>query len=194
MTSRHDEAQRLSFDTRAQWRSWLKQNHDSSLGVFVIYPKKASGIPGPTYDDLVEEALCFGWIDSTVRPVDEQRTSQYFSPRRRGGIWAASNKERVERMRAAGLMTQAGEAVISGAVADGSWTILDRVEALQLPPELAEALKAHSGASAAFEDLPPSMRKQFIYHVDSAKRPDTRRRRARHIAGDLANASATDIP
>ena len=185
MTARHDTAERLSFGSRAEWRAWLHEHHGSSTGVFVIYPRKASGLPGPAYEDLIEEALCFGWIDGTLRPVDDQRTSLYFCPRRKGGIWAASNKARVERLRAAGLMTDAGEAVIARAVADGSWTILDRSEALELPDELAEALAAQPGSAVAYESLAPSQRKQLIYRVDSARRPDTRRRRAAQIAAEL---------
>lgn len=179
---RHDDAERLRFTTRREWREWLVAHHDTSPGVFVVYPKKASGLTGPTYDDLIEEALCFGWIDGTLRPVDDLRTSLYFCPRRKGGIWAASNKARVERLRAAGLMTPAGEAIIARAIDDGSWTILDRSEALILPEELQAALDARSGARAAFDALAPSLRKQLIYHVDSAKRPQTRLRRADEIA------------
>jgi uncharacterized protein YdeI (YjbR/CyaY-like superfamily) len=100
-------------------------------------------------------------------------------------VWAASNKARVERLRAGGLMTPAGEAVIARAVEDGSWTILDRSEALELPDELAEALAARPGCTAAFDALSPSLRKQLIYQVDSAKRPDTRQRRAAAIAEGL---------
>jgi uncharacterized protein YdeI (YjbR/CyaY-like superfamily) len=188
MARRHDEAERLTFASRAEWREWLTRNHDTSAGIFVVYGKKAARLPGPAYEDLIEEALCFGWIDGTLRPVDDQRTSLYFCPRRRGGIWAASNKARVERLRSAGLMTPAGEAVIARAITDGSWTILDRSEALELPDELTEALAARPRSAAAFNALAPSMRKQLIYRVDSAKRPDTRERRAAAIAEDL-NAS-----
>ena len=185
MARRHDEAERIAFASRAEWRQWLERHHDSSPGVFVVYGKKAARLPGPAYEDLIEEALCFGWIDGTLRPVDEQRTSLYFCPRRPGGMWAASNKARVERLRAAGHMTPAGEAVIARAVEDGSWTILDRSEALELPDELAEALAARPGSAAAFDALSPSLRKQLIYQVDSAKRPDTRQRRAAAIADGL---------
>lgn len=185
MAPRHDDAERLSFASRADWRAWLAVHHDTSPGIFVVYGKKAARLPGPAYEDLIEEALCYGWIDGTLRPVDDQRTSLYFCPRRKGGIWAASNKARVERLRAAGLMTPAGEAVIARAIEDGSWTILDRSEALELPDELADALAGVSGSRAAFDALAPSQRKQLIYQVDSAKRPDTRQRRAAAIAEGL---------
>jgi uncharacterized protein YdeI (YjbR/CyaY-like superfamily) len=182
---KHDDADRLEFAGRQDWRDWLTTHHSTSTGVFVVYPKKSAGLPGPSYDDLIEEALCFGWIDGTLRPVDDLRTSLWFCPRRKGGIWASSNKVRVERLRAAGLMTAAGEAAIARAMDDGSWTILDRSEALELPDELAEALARRVGRREAFDALAPSMRKQFIYHVDSAKRPETRQRRAEQIASSL---------
>lgn len=185
MAPKHDEAERLSFTSRAEWRAWLAANHATSPGVFVVYGKKAARLHGPAYEDLIEEALCFGWIDGTLRPVDDQRTSLYFCPRRKGGIWAASNKARVERLRAVGLMTAAGEAVIARAIEDGSWTILDRSEALEVPDELAAALAQRPGAADAFDALAPSMRKQLIYNVDSAKRPETRQRRAESIADGL---------
>lgn len=176
------DAEQVEFESRPDWRDWLTRNHDSSTGVFVIYFKKSARLPGPTYDDLIEEALCFGWIDGTLRPVDDKRTSLYFCPRRTGSVWAASNKGRVEHLRTAGLMTAAGEAVITRAVADGSWTILDRSEALELPDELADALARRPGGVEAFNALRPGARKQLIYRVDSAKRSDTRRKRAEDIA------------
>lgn len=185
---KHDDAQRLQFASRADWRSWLTDNHGASTGIFVIYFKKGARKPGPTYDDLIEEALCFGWVDGTLRTVDEQRTSLWFSPRRSGSTWAATNKARVERLRADGLMTPAGEAVIARAQTDGSWTVLDRADALEPPDELVAALTAVPGARAAFEALTPSLRKQFIYQVDSAKRSETRARRAEQIAQSLGSS------
>ena len=182
------DAERVEFASRQDWRNWLLENHEESPGVFVVYFKKSARVPGPVYEDLIEEALCFGWIDGTLRPVDDTRTSLYFCPRRKGGVWAASNKARVERLRSAGLMTAAGEAVIDRAVTDGSWTILDRSEALELPDELAEALAARLGGRAAFDALRPSARKQLIYQVDSAKRPETRERRAEDIARTICGS------
>lgn len=176
------DAERVEFASRQDWRDWLAQNNATSTGVFVVYSKKSAGLPGPTYEDLIEEALCHGWVDGTLRPVDDERTSLYFCPRRKGSVWAASNKARVERLRAGGLMTPAGEAVIARAVADGSWTILDRSEALELPDELAAALARRAGGIEAFNALRPGMRKQLIYQVDSAKRAETRERRAEDIA------------
>jgi uncharacterized protein YdeI (YjbR/CyaY-like superfamily) len=176
------DAERVEFASRKRWRAWLARNHATSTGVFVVYFKKSAASAGPVYEDLIEEAVCFGWVDGTARSVDDRRTSLYFCPRRKGSVWAASNKARVERLRAAGLMTESGEAVITRAVADGSWTILDRSEALELPHELADALARRPGGRLAFDALPPGARKQLIYQVDSAKRADTRQRRAEEIA------------
>ena len=182
---KHDDAERLQFDTRQAWRAWLTAHHATSTGLFVVYLKKSAKKPGPSYEDLIEEALCFGWVDGTARSVDDERTSLWFCPRRTGSNWAASNKARVERLSAAGLMTPAGLAAIARAKEDGSWSILDRSESLTLPPELVTAFAAHAGSAAAFEALSPSARKQLIYQVDSAKRAETRERRASGIAQSL---------
>lgn len=179
---KHDDAERVEFATRQAWRDWLEANHATSTGVFVVYFKKSARRSGPSYEDLIEEALCYGWIDGTARSVDTERTSLWFCPRRKGSGWAATNKERIIRLRAAGLMSPAGEAAIARAEADGSWTLLDRSESLVLPQELAEALRVTAGARSAFDALAPSVRKQLIYRVDSAKRSDTRRQRAEDIA------------
>lgn len=179
---RHDEAVRLQFATRRAWRTWLMKNHDSSTGLFVIYVKKSATRPGPTYDDLIEEALCFGWVDGTLRTVDDERTSLWFCPRRSGSGWAATNEARVEQLRSAQLMRPVGEEAITRAKADGSWRLLDRAESMRLPPELERALADLPGARAAFDAVSPRMRKQFIYQVDSAKRAETRAGRAQQIA------------
>lgn len=183
---KHDDAERIQFDTRKAWRAWLTAHHGTSTGLFVIYYKKSARKPGPSYDDLIEEALCFGWVDGTLRTVDDERTSLWFCPRRKGSVWAASNKARVERLSADGAMTPAGLAAIERAKADGSWSILERSDALTPPPELISAFAAHPGSAAAFEALSPGARKQLIYQVDSAKRAETRERRAMGIAAGLA--------
>jgi uncharacterized protein YdeI (YjbR/CyaY-like superfamily) len=176
------DAPQVEFDSREGWRDWLLANHASSSGVFVVYFKKSTRQAGPIYEDLIQEALCFGWIDGTARSVDTDRTSLYFSPRRKGSGWAATNKARLDILLADGRMHPAGLAVVERAKADGSWTILDRSEALELPDELAAALARRPGGAEAFDALKPGMRKQLIYQVDSAKRLETRERRAEDIA------------
>lgn len=108
--------------SRSGWREWLAANSDRVDGLWVVYRKRSSDLEGPIYDELVEEALCFGWIDSKARRVDEDRTIQWFSPRRKGGMWSPRNKERITRLIDAGLMTEIGQAAIDAAKADGSWS------------------------------------------------------------------------
>jgi uncharacterized protein YdeI (YjbR/CyaY-like superfamily) len=160
--------------SRARWRRWLAANHGRDDGLWIVYRKKASPLEGPVYDDLVEEALCFGWIDSRVRRVDDERVMQWFSPRRPGGIWSALNKERIERLERDGLMADPGRVAIDTAKADGSWSQLDEIEALVVPPDLAAALDDRAGARAAYEALADSAKKQFLWWIHTAKRPATR--------------------
>lgn len=125
----------LTPASRADWRAWLSQNIDRQEGLWVVYRKKSSLIEGPTYDDLVEEALCFGWIDSVARRVDDERRLQWFSPRRKGGLWSKLNRQRIRQLDADGLLTEHGLRVIDQAVADGSWSQTDEVDALVVPPD-----------------------------------------------------------
>ena len=164
--------------TRAQWRAWLLAHHTRATGVQVVYPKKRSAVPGISYEEIVEEALCFGWIDGTLRPVDDDVTSIWVAPRKPGGTWAASNKARVARLEAAGLMTPAGRAAVERARADGSWDALAAVDAEIIPPELVGAFERHAGSRERYDSLPPSARRQILWWVHSAKRPATRARRA----------------
>jgi uncharacterized protein YdeI (YjbR/CyaY-like superfamily) len=169
-----NEAPQVGPRRRAEWRRWLQRNHAVSSGVWLVYLKKSSGLPGPTYDEAVEEALCFGWIDSRVRPLDGQRRLRWFSPRRPGSIWSALNKARVARLLESGLMAPAGLAKIEAAKADGSWDILDKVESMEIPDDLAAALAGAPGAAAGFAALAPSVQKPCLYWVLSAKRAATR--------------------
>jgi uncharacterized protein YdeI (YjbR/CyaY-like superfamily) len=138
------------------------------------------------YDDLLEEALCYGWIDSQSRRVDEDRKIQWFSPRRPGGVWSAPNKERIDRLQRDGLMTEVGQAVIDRAKADGSWSQTDEVDALVIPADLEAAFDAAPEARIAYERLIESARKQHLWAVYSAKRPETRARRIAEIIRQLS--------
>jgi uncharacterized protein YdeI (YjbR/CyaY-like superfamily) len=162
---------------RADWRSWLASNPDRQEGLWIVYRKKSSSLDGPVYDDLVEEALCFGWIDSQSRRVDDDRMMQWFSPRRRGGLWSALNKDRIERLVREGLMTEVGQATIDEAKADGSWSQTDEVDALVVPSDLQTALDAAPEAKAAYQALTDSAKKQYLWWIHSAKRPATRANR-----------------
>ena len=164
----------LTPASRADWRSWLASNHDRQEGLWIVYRKKSSSLDGPVYDDLVEEALCFGWIDSRSRRVDDDRVMQWFSPRRKGGLWSALNKDRIERLVGEGLMTEVGQATIDEAKADGSWSQADEVDALVVPSDLQAALDAAPAAKAAYRALADSAKRQYLWWIHSAKRPSTR--------------------
>ena len=152
-------------------------NTDREEGLWIVYRKKSSSLQGPVYDDLVEESLCFGWIDSQSRRVDADRMIQWFSPRRKGGLWSATNKRRIQRLVEDGLMTDAGQAAIDAAKADGSWSQADEVDALVVPTDLQAALDADPRASAAYQALPDSAKRQYLWWIHSAKRPATRANR-----------------
>ena len=171
--------------TRAEWRRWLQTHHATARGVQLVYARRGTGLPSIAYDEAVEEALCFGWIDSTERKLDEQRYMQLFTPRKPKSSWSKSNKERVARLAEAGLMTDAGMARIEAAKADGSWSFLDAIEALEIPRDLAAALAKNAKALANFEAFPPSSKKIILLWIATAKREETR---AKRIAETVALA------
>ncbi len=181
-----NDKEMLTPATRAEWRSWLASNWDRTNGLWVVHRKKTSNLEGPLYDDLVEEALCFGWIDSQARRVDDDRKIQWFSPRRAGGLWSALNKDRIEHLIRQGLMTDVGHATIDRAKADGSWSQTDEVDALIIPPDLETALNDAPEARHAYEQLLDSAKKQHLWSVYSAKRPETRAKRIAQVIQSLS--------
>jgi uncharacterized protein YdeI (YjbR/CyaY-like superfamily) len=162
---------------RRAWRAWLEQHHATAPGVWLIYYKKGSGKPRVAYADAVEEALCFGWIDSRPNAIDEERYMQLFSPRKPHSIWSRLNKQRAEKLIAEGLMTSAGMAKIEAARADGSWDTYEAVEALTMPSDLKKALAANPTARKNFAAFSNTSKKIILHWVASAKRPETRARR-----------------
>jgi uncharacterized protein YdeI (YjbR/CyaY-like superfamily) len=173
--------------SRSGWRRWLASNSQRQDGLWIVYRKKARNLDGPVYADLVEEALCFGWIDSRVRRVDDDRVMQWFSPRRSGGLWSAVNKERIARLIASGDMTARGQAAIDQAKADGSWSQLDDVDALIVPLDLRTALQAVPDVEAAYEALSDSDKKKYLWWIHSAKRPATRANRIQETIRRLSS-------
>lgn len=169
--------------TRAEWRAWLEQNHTQAEGVWLVTFKKATGKPRVEYGEAVEEALCFGWIDSKANALDEERAMLWMSPRKPRTGWSRLNKERIERLIADGRMTPAGLVKIEAAQQDGSWNALDAVEALELPPDLEKALAEYGAARQNFEAFPPSVKKGILGWISSAKRPETRSKRIEETAG-----------
>jgi uncharacterized protein YdeI (YjbR/CyaY-like superfamily) len=168
--------------TRAEWRAWLAANHSRTTGVWLISYKKVTGKPAVDNDVAVEEALCFGWIDSKPSKLDEQRTMLWFAPRKSGSGWSKLNKDRVERLQTAGLIAEPGLAKIAAAQADGSWHALDAVEALEIPADLAAALAAHPPAEANFAAFPRSAKRGILEWIANARKPNTRARRIQETA------------
>lgn len=142
---------RLQPESRAAWRVWLAEHHREASGVWLVTWKKRTSRPTVSYEEAVEEALCFGWIDGVLAQVDDYRSMQWFAPRRPNSTWARSNKERVARLEAAGLMTDAGRGVVEAARANGSWESLDAIDALVVPDDLAAALAERPGARERFD-------------------------------------------
>ena len=173
-------------ETRAQWRAWLAANHDSQRGAWLCSWRSTTDRPVCPYPDAVEEAICFGWIDATVNVLDDDRALQLMTPRKPKSTWTRLNRRRVEAMEAAGLMTDAGRRAVETARRNGSWTIYDAVEDLVEPAELAAALDADPTARASWDGFPPSARKQMLWWVLSAVRPDTRVTRIARIVDEAA--------
>jgi uncharacterized protein YdeI (YjbR/CyaY-like superfamily) len=187
-----DDAPRAHFETTDEWRAWLEANHTTSSGLFVISWKKAAGRPAMTYEQSVEQALCFGWVDSRPAKLDDERTMLWFTPRKAGSGWARPNKERIERLTAAGLMHESGLAVVNQAKLDGSWEKLDAVERLEVPDDLAAALAEFDGARAIWDEFPRSVRRGILEWITQAKTAPTREKRVRETAekasrGERAN-------
>jgi uncharacterized protein YdeI (YjbR/CyaY-like superfamily) len=172
---------------RAEWRAWLIEHHATSRGVHLAGWRRASGHEPIDYVAATEEALCVGWIDSKASVLDEDRSLLWFSPRKPGSGWARTNKERVARLTAAGLMLPAGLAVVEAAKRSGTWTFLDDVETLVVPDDLAAALAARPGARSNWDAFPPSARRQGLYWLVTAKRAETRDRRIAQIADRAAH-------
>jgi uncharacterized protein YdeI (YjbR/CyaY-like superfamily) len=168
----------------AAWRAWLTANHDTARGVWVASWRKASGRDRVLYDGLVEEALCFGWIDSTVNILDDERGLQLMTPRKPTSGWSRLNKDRCAALEAQGRMTDAGRRAVEVAKANGWWTAYDAVEDMIEPDDLAEALDASPAARAAWDGFPPSARKQMLWWVVSAGKPATRARRITKIVSE----------
>lgn len=163
--------------TRAEWRTWLQENHTRQEGIWFIRYRKTAGKPYVDFDEAVEEALCFGWIDSLGRKLDDERTMLYFAPRKAGSNWSAVNKARVAKLIEAGLMTGAGMAKIETAKANGTWTALDDVDRLIVPPDLDAAFELYHGARENFEAFPRSVRRAILEWILNAKRTETREKR-----------------
>jgi uncharacterized protein YdeI (YjbR/CyaY-like superfamily) len=164
------------------WRAWLIENHNVKQSIWLVCYKKQANVPTITWSDAVDEALCFGWIDSTRKSVDSDKFIQFFTRRKPSSNWSKINKAKIERLVAEGLMTEAGLESVERAKQNGSWTILDQVEELHVPEDLLAAFEVNTGAKEYFTSLSKSVKKMLLYWVVSAKRPETRQNRINEIA------------
>lgn len=177
-----DDHPRVEITSRAELRSWLQRNHATAGSIWLVTWKKSAGDRHVPYSDVVDEALCFGWIDSLPRNLDAERTMLRLSPRKAGSAWSGVNKKKIERLEAEGRMTKAGLAAIARAKADGSWSSLDSIADLVPPPDLARALRSTPGAQRHFDAFPPSVRRAILEWITQAKTPETRARRVAETA------------
>ena len=171
-----ETAEKVEVKTRGDLRKWLQGHCLQNQGVWLVKYKKPHKYY-LSYDDVVEECICFGWIDSLPRKLDKQRTMLYIAPRKTGSNWSKVNKERVKKLQLAGLIQPAGLNKIEQAKQDGSWTFLDDVEALILPDDLQQAFLGNQVARKNFETFPPSSKRGILEWIKNAKRPETRAKR-----------------
>ncbi len=169
-----------------EWREWLEKNHRTSIGIWLIYYKVKSSQPSIKYSEAVKEALCFGWIDSKVKGLDEERYMQIFTPRKPKSVWSKLNKQYIQELIDRGLMTEAGLSKIAAAKQDSSWNTLDAIEALIIPDDLQQALATNEIANQYFEALSKSSKKNILFWIESAKRLETRSKRIEQTISSAA--------
>jgi uncharacterized protein YdeI (YjbR/CyaY-like superfamily) len=180
----------IEFGDRSQWRAWLEAHHADTDVVWLVHYKKGFQESTLLYEDAVEEALCFGWIDGQLRRLDERRYILRYTPRRRNSVWSISNIRRAERLSRQGRMTLVGLDKIAEAKETGQWQAAIRREQVDIiPPDLEGVLERIEGAVAAYHALPDSRKKQFIYWLQTAKRPATKRRRIAKIVAEVVRES-----
>lgn len=175
------DREELYFKNAAAWREWLKHNHDASTGVYLIFYKVSSDKESMRWEEAVKEALCFGWIDSTVKKLDHERRRQYFCPRKPKSVWSKLNKSYIVELIAENKMHESGSLKMIAAIKDGSWTALDDVENLIIPQDLQTAFNKAPQAFQNYQNFSPSYRKSYLYWLNQAKRETTREKRITEI-------------
>lgn len=165
-----------------EWREWLEENHQKKDAVWIIFYRKKSPKYNMSWSDSVDEALCFGWIDSVKKTIDHERFKQYFSKRKANSIWSKINKDKVAHLHSENLMREAGYKTIDVAKKNGSWIILDDAEALILPADLKKEFDKRPGAFDFYESLSNSSKKMLLVWIAMAKRPETKQKRILEIA------------
>ncbi|MGH1388135.1 YdeI/OmpD-associated family protein [Kordia sp.] len=175
------ELEELYFKTDIEWRAWLEKNHDSSTGIYLIFYKVSSQKESMRWEEAVKVALCFGWIDSTVKRLDDERRRQYFCPRKPKSVWSKLNKTYLITLIAENKMHESGSQKMIAAMKDGSWTALDDVENLVVPKILQEAFDKNPKAYENYQNFSPSYRKSYLYWLNQAKREATKEKRITEI-------------
>lgn len=169
------------FRNADEWRKWLHENHSSSDGVQLIFYKVGSDSESMRWEEAVQVALCYGWIDSTVKKLDDEKRKQLFTPRKDKSVWSKVNKNHIEKLMASNLMHQSGLAKIETAKENGSWTSLDHVEDLVIPDDLQKAFDKNEKAFENYKNFSFSYRKSYLYWLNHAKREETRKARITEI-------------
>ncbi|WP_264537676.1 YdeI/OmpD-associated family protein [Flavobacterium sp. N1736] len=164
------------------WRDWLEKNHDSKQSIWLVCYKKQANKPTIAWSDAVDEALCFGWIDSTRKSIGDNTFIQFFTRRKPNSVWSKINKAKIERLISDGLMQKAGYDCIEKAKENGSWTILDEVEELTIAEDLEKEFEVNPGSKEYFMSLSKSVKKAILQWLVLAKRPETRQKRITEIA------------
>lgn len=179
--------QEIYFKNQEEWREWLSQNHASSEGVYLILYRVSSSTPSMRWEEAVRIALCYGWIDSTSKRIDDEKRRQLFTPRKTKSVWSQLNKKHIEELIAEGRMQPSGLAKINAAQKDGSWDALNDVDQLIVPKDMMQAFKKNAKAYANYQAFSPSYRKNYLYWLNSAKRQETRDKRIAEIIQLCAN-------
>ena len=176
-----EEKELLYFKNAREWREWLHDNHHSSKGVNLIFYRVDSEKESMRWEDAVQVAICYGWIDSTVKKLDDERRRQMFTPRKDKSVWSKLNKTYIEKLIANNLMHESGLKKIETAKQNGSWTTLDAVENLEMPKDLEAAFSKNKTALENYNSFSPSYRKSYLYWLNHAKREETRTSRIAQI-------------
>lgn len=188
------EEERVAIASAGDLRRWLSEHHASAGSVWLVTWKKDSGGPYVAYDDVVDELICYGWVDSLPRKLDQARTMRRISPRDPKSNWSRVNKRRVRRLTRAGRMAPAGLAVVEEARRNGAWDFLNEVENLEIPPDLASAFEQHEGSRRRFERFPRSSKRGILEWIKNARTPATRRRRIEETATKAARNIKANHP
>jgi uncharacterized protein YdeI (YjbR/CyaY-like superfamily) len=172
-----DESNSFFAKSRSDWRNWLEQNHKSQKSVWLVISRKNSKTLSITYEEAVEEALCFGWIDSRANRKDAESFYLFFAKRNPKSYWSQSNRVRAEKLILQGLMTKAGQEMIDLAKKTGTWTAIEKIEKLEIPDDLQRIFDQNKKALENFQVFPASSKQVILYWIQEAKRPETRQKR-----------------